>query len=194
VFERFGAAGTRESDNPMPMGRIVLHLLDPATPPDGYADYKGSYIGQGQRFEIGANAGHLSEVLDGLAVYDVTAWGVDVFFNTGPYTFQAEYDQIFENVVGATDIDSDGWYVQGGYLLNPCDPCVELAVRYQELAPLVGQTLRWTSIGANFYIRDHNLKVQTDYTFRSGTVGTVIPGGIGLFDEDVFEVQLQLDF
>ena len=194
AFERFGAAGTRESDELMPGGRIVFSLLDPMTPPDGYADYQESYIGKGQRLELGANAVHLGDVIDGAAIFDLTAWGVDLFANSGHYTFQTEYDQIIENIASGADIHSDGWYAQFGYLFDPCDPCVEFAVRYQELDPLVGDTLRWTSIGFNFYIREHNLKVQTDYTSRSHVDNPVIPGGISLFDEDVFEVQLQLDF
>ncbi|MCI0334071.1 MAG: hypothetical protein L0228_12710 [Planctomycetes bacterium] len=195
TFERFGVAGTRESDKLMPVGRVVVSLLDPMTPLDGYADYQESYIGKGQRLEIGANAAHLSEVIDGAALFDLSAWGVDLFANSGHYTFQTEYDQIIENISGAADIIADGWYVQAGYLFDVCDPCTEFAVRYQELDPIVGNdTLRWTSIGFNFYIREHNLKIQTDYTFRSDTVGVPLPGGLGLFDEDVFEVQLQLDF
>ncbi len=194
TFERFGIAGTRESDQLMPVGRIVWSLLDPMTPPDGYADYQESYIGKGQRLELGANAAHMGEIIDGGAAFDLTAWGIDLFANSGHYTFQTEYDQILENVAGAVDIHSNGWYAQFGYLFDPCDPCVEFAVRYQELDPLVGDTLRWTSIGFNFYIREHNLKIQTDYTVRSEVDNPVIPGGISLFDEDVFEVQLQLDF
>jgi hypothetical protein len=194
VYERFGVAGTRESDDLMPGGRFVVSLLDPQSTLDGYADYLGSYLGKGQRLDIGINAVHLSDALDAATTLDLSAWGVDLFYNTGPYTFQTEYDQILENVDGGVDIFADGWYVQGGYLFNPCDPCLEFALRYQELDPLVGDTLQWTSVGFNWYIREHNLKVQTDYTFRSDTVGTVIPGGIGLFDEDVFQIQLQLDF
>ena len=48
----------------------------------------------------------------------------------------------------------------------------------------------WTSVGFNFYIRQHNLKIQTDYTFRQGDSGTLFT----IMQEDVFEVQLQLDF
>jgi phosphate-selective porin len=195
TFERFGVAGTRESDQLMPEGRLVWSLLDPMPVPDQYADYMESYIGKGERLELGINAAHMGDVIDGAAIFDLSAWGVDLFYNTGHYTFQTEYDQIIENIAGAADIIADGWYAQAGYLFNTCDPCVEFAIRYQELDPIVGDdTLRWTSIGFNFYIREHNLKVQTDYTFRSDTVGVPLPGGLGLFDEDVFEVQLQLDF
>jgi hypothetical protein len=194
VFERFGVAGTRESDELMPGGRIVWSPLDPMPSLDGYADYLGSYLGKGHRLELGASAAHLGDVIDGLAIFDLTAWGVDLFYCNGPYTFQTEYSQILENIAGAADVQADGWYAQFGYLFDPCDPCTEFAVRYQELDPLLGDDLRWTSIGFNFYIREHNLKIQTDYTFRSEADNPVIPGGIGLFDEDVFQVQLQLDF
>jgi hypothetical protein len=198
-------AGSRESDELMPAGRLVWNLWDPMTPPDGYADYMESYIGKGQRLEIGTNFAHLGDaVIHGApdVTRDLTAWGVDLFANSGHYTFQAEYDMIIENIAGGADVISDGWYAQFGYLFNPADPCTEFAVRYENLAPIVGsqlndlgEELNWVRVGFNFYFREHNLKVQTDYCFRSDTdLTAALPGGLGFFDEDVFEVQLQLDF
>jgi hypothetical protein len=205
-YERFGIAGVRESDELMPAGRFVISLLDPLPSLDGYGDYLQSYIGKGQRLEIGTNFAHLGDAVDTGVVQDLTAWGVDVFANSGPYTFQAEYDMINDNVVGGGDVVSDGWYAQAGYLFHydPCDPCAaEFCVRYESLDPLLfaagvpdnGEQLEWVRVGFNFYIREHNLKIQTDYCFRSGNDLTApLVGGLGLFDEDVFEVQLQLDF
>jgi Phosphate-selective porin O and P len=191
-FERFGPLGTRESDHLMPAGRFVWNLADPMTPPGGYADYQQSYIGKGHRLEIGTNAAHLSHAIDGLDEFDLTAWGVDCFANSGPYTFQAEYDQILEDFPGDGNVYADGWYAQFGYLFLPY---AELALRYETLDPLIGDTLRWTRVGFNFYIREHNLKIQTDYCFRShNELAAPLPFGSGQFDEDVFEVQLQLDF
>jgi phosphate-selective porin len=206
VYERFGVAGVRESDQLMPAGRFVVSLLDPLPVPDGYADYLQSYIGKGQRLEIGTNAAFLGDAVDTGVTQDIAAWGVDVFYNTGPYTFQAEYDLINDSVEGGDDELSDGWYVQFGYLFHydPCDPCAaEFCVRYETLDPFIftagvpsiGERLEWYRVGFNFYIREHNLKVQTDYCFRSGNdLVAPLPGGLGLFDEDVFEIQLQLDF
>jgi phosphate-selective porin len=205
-FERFGVAGIRESDELMPAGRIAVALLDPFPAVDGYGDYMESYIGKGQRLEIGTNVAYLGDAIDTGVEQDLTAWGVDVFANSGPYTFQAEYDLINDSVEGGGEELSDGWYAQFGYLFHydPCDPCAaEFCVRYEELdpfifaagVPTIGETLQWTRVGFNFYIREHNLKVQTDYCFRSGNdLVAPLPGGLGLFDEDVFEVQLQLDF
>jgi hypothetical protein len=206
VYERnvgFGVAPIpRESDQLMPAGRFVVSLLDPLPTPDGYADYLQSYLGKGQRLEIGINAAHLGDVTD-LAVaatgFDLTAWGVDLFANSGLWTFQTEFDQIIENIATAADVTAEGWYIQGGYIFHCDDPCIaEFAVRYEQLdpTPIFGDDdFEWVRVGFNFYIREHNLKVQTDYCFRSGNdLVAALPGGLGFFDEDVFEVQLQLDF
>jgi hypothetical protein len=207
VYERTVGFGVtpipRESDELMPAGRFVVSLLDPLPVPDGYADYWESYLGKGQRLEIGVNAAHLGHVTD-IAVsatddFDLTAWGIDLFANSGPWTFQTEFDQIFENIAGAADIIAEGWYAQGGYIFHYDDPCIaEFAVRYEQLDPtpiFSDDTLNWVRVGFNFYIREHNLKVQTDYNFRSDNeLNAALPGGLGFFDEDVFEVQLQLDF
>ena len=107
-----------------------------------------------------------------------------MFFNSGPYVFQGEFDWFFEDIQGQGHVRGQGWYVQGGYLLSYVHP-VELAARYQVLDLDANiDDLRWTSIGLNYYIRNHNLKVQTDYIFRNG----------GALADDVFQVQLQLDF
>ncbi len=186
-FEKIGTSGTKESDQLMPAGRIVLHLLDPATPSDGYADYRESYICQGQRLAIGANSAYLGSAKDDDKKFDLYAWGVDFFFNRGPFTLQAEYDWFKEKMKGGdSDIQGYGWYVQGGYL---CHRFIELAVRYQELEPDIhvsNDRLRWTSVGLNIYIREHNLKIQTDYTFKNEQGDDV--------DKDVFQIQLQLDY
>ena len=78
-------------------------------------------------------------------------------------------------------------------MLNPriLNCCWELAARYQDLkdpiTPLNGSAgAKWTSIGVNYYIHEHNLKVQTDYTWKNES-GTEI-------DNNAFQMQLQLDF
>ena len=84
-------------------------------------------------------------------------------------------------------MEGDGWYVQAGLLLF-CG--IEIAGRYQELDvdnTVSDDGLRWTSIGLNKYIRDHNLKIQSDYTFKREQ-------GSNEIDNDVFQVQLQLDY
>lgn len=186
-FEQATSPTARQADGAMGMGRMVFHLLDPATP-GGYADYQSSYIGKGRRLSIGADAAYLSKAREGTTDFDVYAWGGDLFFNSGAFTFEAEYDRFGENIEGGVipDMKGDGWYVQGGYLLPRA---VELAARYQELdrdRNAAGDRVRWTSLGVNKYLQGHNLKVQADYTFKREQLIAV--------NNDLFQVQLQLDF
>ena len=104
-FEKVGTAGTRETDELQPAGRIGFALLDPFPAPDGYADYKGSYLGQGQRLNLGFNAVRLGEAVDAAVEFDhLAALGTDLFFNSGPYVFQSEFDWFVEDIVGDDDI------------------------------------------------------------------------------------------
>jgi len=179
----------RKSDGALTSGRLVYDFLDPAKP-DGYGDYWGSYIGEGQRLSVGGNAAYLTEAENPLispTKYTIYAVGGDVFFNTGPISAQLEYDMYKEDTDSdSTDIEGYGWYAQAGYLFLPK---VELAVRYQELDPnsnISGNKIMWTTIGINFYWHSQKLKIAADYTFKKEEKGE--------FDNNVFQIQLQLDF
>ena len=189
-FEIAGAEEilAREADGAMTSGRVVYDFLDPA-PSGGYGDYKGSYIGKGQRLSLGANLAYLSKARIGDIEFDLLAWGMDLFFNTGPITIEAEYDNYKEGNKNASsgDLVGGGWYAQGGYLILPV---VELTTRYQELDANDNDDsdkLQWTSVGLNYYIRGHNLKIQTDYTFKKEE-------GESKISNDLFQVQLQFDY
>lgn len=181
-FEKIGSQGEKHSGQLMPAGRIVLNVLDPSTPPDGYADYKESYLCEGQRLAIGVNAAYLGSAEDGQERFDLFACGTDLFFNYGPYTFQAEYDWYKEDDKGY------GWYVQGGYLFSCCCYPLEVAARYETLDPVSRSDRRKTqlaSAGLNVYIREHHLKVQSDYTYKKERHTR---------DHDAFQIQLQFDY
>jgi hypothetical protein len=190
AFEVLGKDSTvlsRKSDGAMTTGRLVYDFLDPA-PAGGYGDYQGSFIGKGQRLSLGANASYLTKVNLGEDIYDLFAWGVDVFFNSGALTIEAEYDLYKEETKngGSPDIQGNGYYIQGGYLFLSL---LEPAVRYQELDPNTNTSndkLQWITLGLNIYLKGHNLKIQTDYTFKKEQ-------GTGI-DNNVFQIQLQLDF
>jgi hypothetical protein len=185
AFEKRDPLFPRETDQLMPAGRLTVALLDPYPALNGYADYLGSYLGQSTRLDIGVNAAHIGEVFDGPVLLDLTGVGGDLFAASGHYTFQAEFDWFVENIAFIDDLKGYGWYAQAGYLFDPCDPCLEFAMRYQFLdSELLPDVLRWATVGFNWYIRDHNMKVQTDYTFRNGDP----------LHENVFSLQFQLDF
>ena len=185
-FRKIGAPGVNESAHMMPAGRFVYHFLDPA-PRGGYADYQSSYVGKGKKLSIGANSAYLRKARDTVNEFNLLGWGTDVFFSTGPFSAEAEYDQLRKELIGGNpDIQIDGWYAQAGYLVWRG---VEFAVRHQQLDPNVSVSnnqLRWTSVGSNIYFRKHNVKLQLDYTFRRG------PGQI--VKTDVLQIQMQVDF
>lgn len=194
-FDGFRTSSSKQSNALMPMARVAVDLLDPA-PPFGYADYRASYIGKGQRLTIGTNGGWLGNAENGPTQdFDIFAWGADLFFNSGPWTLQAEYDWF--RLTGNVDQSNHGWYVQGGYLLEalnhgldevaPWFPDLEVAARYQQLD---ARSYRSTNekqpgVGMNFYIHEHNLKIQTDYLFRLYEHAS---------NHGLYQLQLQLDF
>jgi hypothetical protein len=113
-FRGLGSAGLVGGD----AGRPDRHR--PPGSAGGYADYRPR-IGQGRRLAIGLNGSRLggAENLVGtvLQEFDIYAWGTDLFFNWGPYTLQGEYDWF--RLTGDVDRSNKGWYVQGGYLIEP---------------------------------------------------------------------------
>jgi hypothetical protein len=198
-FDGLGIVRSRGSSNQvMPVGRIAVDLLDPA-PAGGYADYKASYVGQGRRLSIGLNGAQLGNAENRagsvLQEFDLYAWGTDLFFNWGPYTLQGEYDWF--RLTGNVDRSNRGWFVQGGYLIEPLKkalaepapwfPDLEIAARYQQVDARSFSTEEEnrTSVGMNAYIHDHNLKIQTELSFRQLQNSA---------DSKLYQVQLQLDF
>jgi hypothetical protein len=193
---RFEASGTqtvaaRQADAPMVTGRMAFHLLDPA-PRGGYGDYQSSYLGQGRRLAIGANSGYQPNATlvtsSASDEFDILAWGGDVFFNDRALTLEAEYDSFVQNRAVNPDINGKGWYVQGGYLMRRA---LELVARHQQRDAddangAFANSLRWTSVGFNYYMRGHGLKVQTEYTFKRERVTVT--------RNDALQIQLQLDF
>lgn len=186
-LRKAGMSTTPWTDGPMVMGRVVLHLLDPA-PSGGYGDYQSSYIGQGRRLSIGANSGRLSRVRAGDDDVAITAWGADLFFNANAFTLEAEHDAFVQRRSVRRDITGDGWYVQGGYLVHRR---LELVTRVQELDSgdtevASGNRLRWSSVGFNAYIQGHAVKLQGEYTFKRERMSAL--------RNDAVQLQVQLEF
>jgi hypothetical protein len=194
--DRFDGLGTssRRTGSLMPVARFGVDLLDPEAP-GGYADYRESYVGSGKRLGLGVNGAWLQHGRNGAQRFDLYAWGADLFFNYGPYTLQGEYDWF--RLTGNVDRSNRGWFAQGAYLIEPLRDCLkdsapwfpllEVAARYQDLdaESFSPNRERRASIGLNTYFRDHNLKLQTEYSFRELT---------GRPDGNLFQTQLQLDF
>lgn len=85
----------------------------------------------------------------------------------GRLEFWAEYMRVrFEPLAGkpAPVFHADAWYFQGSYYLIPRR--LQAVVKYDEFDPLDRRssdgTSAWT-LGANWYVKDDDLKLQADY-------------------------------
>ncbi len=183
AYETSGDSGNH-ADNPTVAGRLALNLLDPGSA-GGYGDYRGSYVGSGRRLALGASGAFLPSAWEGTTEYDLSGVGVDLFYNNSLVSLQGEFGRYGKDYGSSTEVGKGG-FAQGGVLASPR---VELTARFQQFDPSDSSDddrLTWTSVGANFYIRDHSLKVQTDFTIRKEQ-GTEI-------ENNFFQIQLQLDF
>ncbi len=201
----------RKSQGAMLTGRFAYDFLDPANPSGSYDDYMASYIGEGQRLTVATSLARLNRAEIGSDDVSLWAWGADLFFNIGPFTFEAEYNkynidflsylpsasgtivtgdfplpQNFNGSESGNAVIGDGWYAQAGILFLPK---VEFAVRHQQLDAnnhLIDDKNKWTTIGFNIYLRGHTFKIQTDYTFKKEDGDQI--------ENDVLQAQLQLSF
>ena len=90
---------------------------------------------------------------------------------------------LYEN--GSTDLDN--WAVEGGYMVMPSK--LELVAGYQSQdADNYGTEWTRSSLGANWYLHKHDIKLQT--TFRQNKDKDGVKGN----DEDEFFVQAQYVF
>lgn len=178
----------RKADGAMWVARVAVDALEPANPNGSYDDYHASYLDGKTRLTIATNIAYASNVEFGDKIFNLTAYGVDAFFGAGPVSLEAEYNTYNEHLTnnGQGEIKGKGYYVQGGVLVTPK---LEFALRYQEADvdnTIFPDKLMWTSIGCNYYFRNHDFKLQTEYTIRKEATTPI--------NNDVFVVQLQLSF
>jgi phosphate-selective porin OprO/OprP len=167
---------------------------------------------------LGANAGYQRKPTNGdkfilddtaIAKFDVTsgqpwkysdweaAWGLDGELIVGQAVFEAEYIQrkldtkdllTFTNGKQGRSVTAKGWYVQGGYFVQP--EKLSLNARYETYDPndqvsSKNDFDRYT-LGFNYYIVKNAFKVQGDYTWQDEKVQDL--------DNNYWEVQLQMLF
>lgn len=193
-------------------GRAHVSLLDPET---GYG-YKGTYLGKKKVLTIGGAYQHESDVAysDTVAksgAVDYKGWTADLFFEypidgVGTVTLSGAYEDIdLGGAYKGANPDSDtigqngeknGYYMKAGYML-PKLP-LQLFVRYEKwsfanLNGVYDQRVDWYGGGANYYLRDQNLKLTFEASntgFHKGS-GTAVDGSK---DFMTYITQLQLIF
>jgi hypothetical protein len=176
----------RRQDIPMLIGRVDLNL---GSTKDIYQD---AHFGTDKWYCLGIN-GQVQSSIDGPGfTADSTsneAAGVDgmidVPMGRGRFFARGEINAIRQVVMGpAADRNSTIWMLGGGYLVKEkLQPFVRFD-RIQGDTPIGGTPRDITYAGANFYQKKHNLKLQGDLQFVSGT-GQSLDGG---------RLQAQIDF
>ncbi len=143
---------------------IAYHIFDPEI------SMQGSHVGDGNTYlTVGAYyAGQDRENLTDTEAF--SAYGADVFGQFGTITLSAGYFVFRKEFDVAADRENDGYYVQGAYLIPLADRGdLEFAARYQSYTPDNGFTdpdQKQTSIGVNYYIKKHDVKVQAVYNIN----------------------------
>lgn len=82
--------------------------------------------------------------------------------------FAAEYFRLNADPAIGSDWDADGYYVQGGYQVIP--KTLEMAMRYSAVESTDANASAEfdkaeTQLGANYYFKGHDLKLQADLTW-----------------------------
>jgi hypothetical protein len=176
----------------MPMVRLVGHILDAGEWTNG--EYRSTHPKSNKNLlNIGGSIGYLGSITTAGDTYNLTGYEVDVFasFNFG-WSFQAEYGKILRRKFqsGQDNLNSRGLFLQTGYRFpfSVGPGALEMAYRIMDYDPdieIYNPQGRKHSIGLNYYLHGHDLKVQADYTFIDRKNGP---------NDGIAQIQIQIDF
>jgi len=159
-------------------------------------DDKGTNISQSLNLLVNADGSLSPFVLPGAD--DRTAWGVDAWFNLGPFDLIGEYLQ--EKVNGRTvngvppgfaDFTTNGYYITAAYFLIPKK--LQAVVRWEDLNPgqMGNDGIHSITGGLNYYIHGDDLKLMVNYIHTWSDFREANPEfGEDQFDEVIGRVQV----
>lgn len=175
VMTSEGVTGDLNSrDNLRFSGRIALNLLEPET---GWFN-QGTYLGKKKVLSLGFGYDTQRDLtLNGIDGQDNHVWTVDVFLDYpvrhGAITAEASYISIFNSTQshGFSTLkageDAQNGYIQAGYLFSHTigPGRTQPYVRYETIDIRHKGVTQFFTLGANYYVKDHDAKVSVDYTF-----------------------------
>ncbi|GAB4388914.1 MAG: selenite/tellurite reduction operon porin ExtI [Thermodesulfovibrionales bacterium] len=181
--------GIDSSDSPKSnlrySARVHLSLLEPENLPL----YFGTYLGRKKVLTVGAGYqvepdAVYSDIGARSGASDYQAWTYDIYAEypteAGTFTASAAYletdfDEAYKGgdpdpfAVGI-DGEKNGWYVKAGYLLpKPVGPGqLQFFGRveqweFAQLQSVFDQEIDWWSIGLNYYLKGHDLRLTLEY-------------------------------
>jgi phosphate-selective porin len=214
VFNGSGESIRQTNKSPLLAGRVFVQPLGAYSLSESAVDAVKSpvlHLGLGARTgkQIrGRTAAGIVEDVDNQTALDVEfAFKTARFFSTAEYFWMTDEQQ---NPVAGPDIDSRGYHVQAGYMVQP--RTVDVGIRYAQVdgdTEIDDAAVReWRGV-VGYYLQGHNLKLQADIgqvgygrnygalssRARSGlpSLGSRLVAGESLWDTQ-FRVQFQLAF
>jgi hypothetical protein len=177
----------RFQPDPMFVGRVDVNLGSSKNV------YRDAHFGDDSWYSLGLNGSYQNAIEDTTDTGAVVSGGrntavgvdgmIDVPLGPGRLFAMAEFNNIQQRNPGTTAlIDTRVWGTGIGYLF--WDQRLQPIVRFDQVFEDDGGEINQTHIGANYYRRGHNLKVQGDVV--------LIAGNGESFDR--FRLQAQIDF
>ena len=147
-----------DNDDKMIAGRAVFNFTGAYALDETPLDYPDS-----AKFSLGFS-GMTNTEGSGSGETDVNRFGTEFAFKVAGFSMIGEYYQETADPVFGSDLDTDGYYFQAGYLFP--NRKMEVALRYAVISPDVAgfsQDQTETGVSMNFFIAKHGHQVQLDF-------------------------------
>ena len=156
IYNGNGINAANPNDAYMYVGRVVLTPLGAYGPAESVFDYPDR-----PRVALGV-AGMRNTVGASELETDVTRLGVEAAFKMRGFNSTGEFFREWQSPAVGDGVDTDGWYVQAGYLLPGRRH--EIAARYAVIQPdtPADNDVIETGVGYSLYFNAHRAKLQAD--------------------------------
>ncbi len=202
------AVGSSDDINPKGLprvtGRVQVNFMDAE---DGFF-YSGNYLGKKKIVSLGGGIDYMRDAREiSGSVKDYLGWTVDLTVDypinpTMVLAFQAAYVQLSNrpgsvSISGVTGLsmpeDETGYFAQLGLLINNTfQPVLKYSAWvFEDAAGGDDATLRYLTLGLNYFINGHNANIKMEYQMPIGNVASGLKQA-DIPNQQVFTIQAQL--